>query len=217
MVAITGGTASALPSERVEEPSAAPIVMSDPELSTEERIVEALTTCLSRWGMAKTTVEDVAREAGVSRATVYRVFPGGKTAIAHAAAMTDMAQLATLLHTGLDGIDDRADRLARGLWLAACYFDDHDVLNYLRAHEPDEFDRMVRLDRLDTLLRTAADTVAPVLRPVFDSDEDARTAAIWLGRLVAAHVTSPSRLLDPTDPVRADQLVRDHVLPGFAR
>lgn len=216
MVAITGGTASALPSERVEEPSAAPVVVSDPELSTEQRIVEALTTCLSRWGMAKTTVEDIAREAGVSRATVYRLFPGGKTAIAHAAAMTDMAQLVTLLHTGLDGIDDRADRLARGLWLTASYFDDHDVLNYLRAHEPDEFDRMVRLDRLDALLRIAADTVAPVLRPVFDSDEDARTAAIWLGRLVAAHVTSPSPLLDPTDPARADQLVRTHVLPGFA-
>lgn len=216
MVAITGGTASALPSERVEEPSAAPVVVSDPELSTEQRIVDALTTCLSRWGMAKTTVEDIAREAGVSRATVYRLFPGGKTAIAHAAAMTDMAQLVTLLHTGLDGIDDRADRLARGLWLAASYFDDHDVLNYLRAHEPDEFDRMVRLDRLDALLRIAADTVAPVLRPVFDSDEDARTAAIWLGRLVAAHVTSPSPLLDPTDPARADQLVRTHVLPGFA-
>ena len=36
------------------------------------------TTASARWGLAKTTVEDAAREAGVSRATVYRYFPGGR-------------------------------------------------------------------------------------------------------------------------------------------
>jgi AcrR family transcriptional regulator len=231
MVAITGGTASALPSE--ETPSGAldqPVVIplepapvadeavgAEPAAATtEQRIVEALTVCLGRWGMAKTTVEDIAREAGISRATVYRLFPGGKTAISHAAALADMAQLVELLRTGLDGVDDRADRLSRALWLAACYFADHDVLNYLRAHEPDEFDRMVRLDRLDLLLTIAAEQVGPVLRPVFDTDDDAAAAAVWLGRLVALHVVSPSALLDPTDPARAAALVRTHVLAGFA-
>src|SRR5437764_8400576 len=42
------------------------------------RIVEATLRCVARWGMAKTTLDDVAREAGLSRATVYRVVPGGK-------------------------------------------------------------------------------------------------------------------------------------------
>ena len=34
--------------------------------------------CIARWGVAKTTLDDIAREAGVSRATVYRTLPGGK-------------------------------------------------------------------------------------------------------------------------------------------
>jgi AcrR family transcriptional regulator len=42
------------------------------------RILEAAYACVARWGLAKTTVDDAAREAGVSRATVYRHFPGGK-------------------------------------------------------------------------------------------------------------------------------------------
>ena len=39
-----------------------------------ERLVDAAETCIDRFGLAKTTVEDVAREAAVSRATIYRYF-----------------------------------------------------------------------------------------------------------------------------------------------
>lgn len=46
--------------------------------SAEARVVDALFDCVARWGMAKTTVEDVARSAGISRATVYRLFPGAR-------------------------------------------------------------------------------------------------------------------------------------------
>jgi AcrR family transcriptional regulator len=42
------------------------------------RIVDAATTCLDRVGLAKTSLSDVAAEAGVTRQTVYRYFPGLK-------------------------------------------------------------------------------------------------------------------------------------------
>ncbi len=41
---------------------------------TRERILEAAELCFSRFGIAKTTLGDVAREAGVARVTVYRQF-----------------------------------------------------------------------------------------------------------------------------------------------
>ena len=43
-----------------------------------EDILEGAYACVARHGMARTTVEDIARQAQVSRATVYRYFPGGK-------------------------------------------------------------------------------------------------------------------------------------------
>jgi AcrR family transcriptional regulator len=39
-----------------------------------ERLLNAAESCIDRFGLSKTTVEDVAREAQVSRATVYRYF-----------------------------------------------------------------------------------------------------------------------------------------------
>jgi AcrR family transcriptional regulator len=41
---------------------------------TRERILEAAALCFARFGIAKTTLGDVAREAGVARVTVYRQF-----------------------------------------------------------------------------------------------------------------------------------------------
>ncbi len=40
------------------------------------RLVDAAERCFKRYGVAKTTVEDVAVQASVSRATVYRYFDG---------------------------------------------------------------------------------------------------------------------------------------------
>ncbi len=41
-----------------------------------ERLIDAAEACFERFGVMKTTVEDVATEAKVSRATVYRYFDG---------------------------------------------------------------------------------------------------------------------------------------------
>jgi AcrR family transcriptional regulator len=39
-----------------------------------ERLLDAAETCIDRFGLAKTTVEDIATAAKVSRATIYRYF-----------------------------------------------------------------------------------------------------------------------------------------------
>jgi AcrR family transcriptional regulator len=44
-------------------------------------ILGAATRCFRRYGIQRTTVVDIAREAGVSRQTLYNQIPGGKDAI----------------------------------------------------------------------------------------------------------------------------------------
>src|SRR2546423_6239428 len=65
----------------------------------EDRIIDATLRCVARWGIAKTTLDDVAREAGCGRATIYRAFPGGKQGVL-------MATLYSELQRGVAAIDD---------------------------------------------------------------------------------------------------------------
>jgi AcrR family transcriptional regulator len=50
------------------------------------RLVDAAESCFERYGVAKTSVEDIAEAAKVSRATVYRYFAGGRDELVHAVA-----------------------------------------------------------------------------------------------------------------------------------
>ena len=44
-----------------------------------ERLLQATYDCVARWGLAKTTVEDAAREAGVSGPRCTATSPAGAT------------------------------------------------------------------------------------------------------------------------------------------
>lgn len=47
---------------------------SSGENRTRQRIIDAALVCLDRWGLEKTSLHDIAREAGVTRPTVYSYF-----------------------------------------------------------------------------------------------------------------------------------------------
>jgi AcrR family transcriptional regulator len=58
---------------RIAQPSQPPERQpaSDERKLREERLLDAATTLLVRWGYRKTTIDDVAREAGVGKGTIY--------------------------------------------------------------------------------------------------------------------------------------------------
>ncbi len=55
------------------EPDQLPVRQSAPDERKlrEERLLDVATTLLVRWGYRKTTIDDVAREAGVGKGTIY--------------------------------------------------------------------------------------------------------------------------------------------------
>src|SRR3954447_11197066 len=70
----------------------------------EDRVIDAALRCVARWGIAKTTLDDVAREAGCSRATVYRVVPGGKDGLIEAVATREATRFFAALAQRLDAV-----------------------------------------------------------------------------------------------------------------
>src|SRR6266702_2088324 len=57
------------------------------------RAVAATLVCVARHGLGKTTFDDVAREAGCARATLYRYF-GGKRQLVRITLVREAARLA---------------------------------------------------------------------------------------------------------------------------
>ena len=72
----------------------------------EQRVLDAAKTCSERWGMAKVTIDDIAGEAGVSRATLYRLFPGGKDVLFEALRVRELELYFARLAEQLDGAID---------------------------------------------------------------------------------------------------------------
>src|ERR1700682_4115188 len=78
-------------------------------------IAEAALGCIGRWGTAKTTLDDVARQAGCSRATVYRMFPGGKDAVLDAVARAEVDRFFVAIAARLETAKSLEELLVAGM------------------------------------------------------------------------------------------------------
>ena len=179
------------------------------------RIIDGTLVCLARHGTLKTTVDDIARQAGVSRATVYRVFPGGRDEVLAAVVDTEMARLFSDLGVRLGEATTLTEALVNGLVEATTRVRGHAALAYLVENEPEMVLGHLAFDESDRLLSTASRFVAPFLARWMSPAEAGRVAE-WATRIVLSYVIAPSATMDLTDPVRATHLVETYVLPGIS-
>lgn len=182
--------------------------------SPEERVVAALFDCIARWGMTKTTVEDVARAAGMSLATVYRLFPGGKGAILQVGLASEVTRLVADLREQLDELPDVASVLARAISFSIDALGTHPALGFVRTHEPDTVEKYLAFDRLDPIFLLAGAAFGPSLLR-FLTPEDASHVAMWGARVVVSYLQSPADDLDLADEATARRLVTTYLLPGL--
>lgn len=185
-------------------------------LSDSQRaITDALLDCMRRWGLAKTTMDDVARTAGVSRATVYRLFPGGKSAILDAAARAEARALAEHLRRELDGVEDLTDCLVLGVHTASCVLADNEAVSFLRHSETVAFEQVLSFEHLEGLFEAFVPLFGPSLER-FLTPSTARAVTTWLARIVVSYLSTPSSTVDLRDLDQVRALVHGFVLPGIS-
>jgi AcrR family transcriptional regulator len=182
-------------------------VASTPEITA--RVVDGALRAIARFGLAKLTVDDVAREAGISRATLYRYFPGRGAVLAAVVAV----ETERLQH-GLDEALGETTTLAEALSAVAGYgaraFAGHEALQHLLATEPGAVLPHLCFSGADSLLRVAADRIAPHLCR-FMGPLEARRTGEWLARIVLSYGLAP-----PAGPAEAAVLgvVNEFVIPA---
>ncbi len=85
-----------------------------PSGETRQRVLEAAIACVKQWGIDKTSLLDIARQAGVTRPTVYRYFASREDVLS-AALLQSAAGMAQRLVAHLDGLDDPAERFVQAI------------------------------------------------------------------------------------------------------
>jgi len=183
--------------------------------STRQRILEAAYACVARWGLSKTSIEDVSREAGLSRSTLYRYFPHGREELMAAVVGFEYDRFFTRLYEAVRDATTLEEVLERGLPFAHRAVLEHEVLQRVLKTEPE-----LLLPAITVRAEGTIALVAEFLRPYLERHRlapgvEVDAAADFLARMVLSYMTAPGRW-DLTDSAQLARLVRAELLGGIA-
>jgi AcrR family transcriptional regulator len=194
---------------------------ADPQadlLTMRDRLLEATYACIARFGLAKTTVEDVAKQSGISRATIYRHFPGGRDELLQATVSWEIGRFFVALGDRVRDAPDLAELLRLGLEFAHQAVLGHEVLRKMLDTEPERL-----LPLLTTESTKSLPFIASFLMPYLEREQrrgglrdgvDLERAADYLARGILSLIGTPGRWdFDDDDQVR--DLVRHELLGGI--
>lgn len=188
--------------------------MSAERAEVRDRILTATIEVVAGTGLAGLRMEEVARVAGVGRATLYRYFPGGKEQLVNEAITWEVGRFFRDLALEVADAPDLRGRLERGLMFAHRSMAGHEALATVLEADRGQF--LPRLHETSPLVvAVVRDYLTPAvaaeqLRPGVDVDE----AAEYLARMVLSFIPSPGQW-DLTDPAEVARLVDRQFLAGI--
>lgn len=176
-----------------------------------DTVGEAALACIARWGIGKTTLDDIAREAGISRATLYRRFPGGKESVLQHVVLGELQRFQVEVGDLLGRCADLEDLVTTGVGAALRFLAGHEGLAAVVRFEPELLLPICAFHRAAPALDAISAYVGPWLEPHIGTSAD--DGARYLARVVLSYAVNPSPYVDPFDPGSMRRLARTHLLP----
>jgi AcrR family transcriptional regulator len=162
---------------------------------TATRILDATLATMADHGIARLSLEDVARRAGLSRQTVYRYFPSKRELLDATVLREEQVFIANMV-AAADRHKDLEPALRAALEAAMRTGQAHALLNRLLATEPHSIVTLVTTDR-GPVLSAARRALEEILAGWLPKAPKARLtmAADAVARLLVSYVVNP-----PADP-----------------
>lgn len=204
------------PDAAAETPAGAPVEAE--RLDTAERILRAAEACIRRWGIRRISMNDVAREAGVSRGSVYRYF-ADRDALVQAALEQVAEQRVREAEPAVRAQPTLAAKVAEAAVFVRMLADDERTLG-LHEHPDEPQIATLRLAGTPAMFERWVDFWIPFLTDARERGEvrstlDLRRASEWIMRMLISLVTVPSVTIDLADPAQVRTFVEDHLVRGF--
>jgi AcrR family transcriptional regulator len=176
--------------------------------------MEATLDCVARGGMKGFTVEDVARRAGLSRATLYRWFPGGRDQLVSETVTWEVGRFFARLADEVDGSPDFRTRIERGLTFAHRDLREHQAFQQAMAGDQGEIQA-----RLAGIAPIVVGVIRSYLEPLLAAEDlvdgvTAIEAADHLARLIGSFIVDEGTW-DLGDPAQVRELVDRWLLAGI--
>lgn len=165
--------------------------------------------------MEKVTVDDIASEARISRATLYRLFPGGKDVLFERLRVQELEEFFGRLSRSLDGVTDLEELAVQAAVHATNELRHDEHLATMMATEPGTALSSLTVDGLPRIIGVATAFLTPLVEPFLDRREAGRFVDIMV-RLVISYFLAPSDVVDLGDPDSARPFLHQIVLPSFA-
>jgi AcrR family transcriptional regulator len=191
--------------------------VQNPASSVRERVLEGTLRCIGRYGIARTTVDDVAQASGVSRATIYRHFPGGREQLVADTVAWETTRFFARLGEAVARAPDLCVLLEDALAFARKALAEHAVFQRVVETEPDRLVPLITIEA-NRILPMIGAFLVPFLQRERDlgrlrAGADIGRTAEFLARMVLSCIGAPG-IYDFDDPADIRLFVREQLLAG---
>lgn len=179
-----------------------------------EQILDAAAAQFSSVGIARSTMGDITRRAGLARMTLYRRF-STKQELVEAALMREASWFLADLQREIDTHDTVEDKLTEGFAFTVARLRNHGLLNRLLETEAESTVPYFTVQG-GPLITAAAHFLAGVVsRSVNDSrsHEEVLVVSEVAVRLVISFILSPSMIINLDDPAVMREFARNQLGP----
>lgn len=184
------------------------------ELDRRLRILDAAIECFASTGIRGTALHEIARRAGCSRATLYRMFPGGRDDVISGVVDLEASRLFSAVAVRVGRAETLEEGLSEGIHELACFFQTHTLLMNLIERDPEMVLPHLSFGGLERVIAGAVDLGAPLLGRWVDH-RAARRFTEWAVRFAMGYVLSPPEGTDISDSDAALRMVERYILPGI--
>jgi len=188
-----------------------------PGTGSRDRLLAAAERCLRRSGIRRTTVIEIAQEAGMSRAWLYKHFPDKASLVVAALARTDELFWADA-RARISGVRGLAAQVAEAVRIARQH-QPGALLLRLKAEEPGAY-----AETVGTGLREMMPGMALFWHPYLEAartrgevraDLDIARGGEWVMRTVLSLITVPGDAVDGDDPPSVRRFVDEFLVAGL--